>query len=145
MATWRQPASPTARQLDRAQAPAAQAIAGCAHNPGRMPTPKPAPTPKTSPERWHIDAGDAATATLVHDLRTPLTALHGQLEALSSGNVDAPRVLQAALAQSNRVRRLSQQIFDLASLQSHGWPATTTAWRCGPSNRALKSAATARP
>ncbi len=30
-----------------------------------MPTSKPAPTPKTSPERWHIDAGDAATATLV--------------------------------------------------------------------------------
>ena len=30
-----------------------------------MPTSKPAPTPKTSLERWHIDAGDAATATLV--------------------------------------------------------------------------------
>lgn len=59
-------------------------------------------------------------AGVAHDLRTPLTALHGQLEALISGNVDAPRVLQAALAQSDRVRRLSQQLFELASLQSSG-------------------------
>lgn len=59
-------------------------------------------------------------AGVAHDLRTPLTALHGQLEALNSGTVDAPRVLQAALAQSDRVRRLSQQLFELASLQSSG-------------------------
>ena len=59
-------------------------------------------------------------AGVAHDLRTPLTALHGQLEALSSGCVDGPRVLQAALAQSDRVRRLSQQLFELASLQSSG-------------------------
>ena len=59
-------------------------------------------------------------AGVAHDLRTPLTALHGQLEALNSGNVDASRVLQAALAQSDRVRRLSQQLFELASLQSSG-------------------------
>ena len=40
-------------------------MTGCAHNPGRMRTSESAPTPKTSAERWHIDAGDAATATLV--------------------------------------------------------------------------------
>ena len=38
---------------------------GSAHNAGRMPTSQPAIAPKTSPERWHIDAGDAATSTLV--------------------------------------------------------------------------------
>ena len=40
-------------------------MAGCAHNPGRMPPSKPDLTPKTKAERWHIDAADAATATLV--------------------------------------------------------------------------------
>ena len=40
-------------------------MTGCAHNPGRMQTSKTALTPKTSAERWHIDAGDATTATLV--------------------------------------------------------------------------------
>lgn len=61
-------------------------------------------------------------AGVAHDLRTPLTALHGHLEALAN---DQPvesglreRVLQAALAQSNKVRRLSQQLFELATLQS---------------------------
>ena len=72
-------------------------------------------------------------ASVAHDLRTPLTALHGHLEALSAappGSADAPgvgpaagaalqrRVLDAALAQSNKVRRLSQQLFELAALQS---------------------------
>lgn len=55
-------------------------------------------------------------ASVAHDLRTPLTALHGHLEALS-GPADT-RVLAAALAQSNKVRRLSQQLFELAALQS---------------------------
>lgn len=64
-------------------------------------------------------------ASVAHDLRTPLTALHGHLEALSSPkerSTDAPapdtRLLVAALAQSNKVRRLSQQLFELAALQS---------------------------
>ena len=68
-------------------------------------------------------------ASVAHDLRTPLTALHGHLEALSSSQ-PAPsgvatgslpiqhRLLPAALAQSNKVRRLSQQLFELAALQS---------------------------
>lgn len=61
-------------------------------------------------------------ASVAHDLRTPLTALHGHLEALAGGKAQlAPmrdRVLQAALSQSNKVRRLSQQLFELAALQS---------------------------
>ncbi len=69
-------------------------------------------------------------ASVAHDLRTPLTALHGHLEALSdprgpmamppdrADQADPRRVLAAALAQSNKVRRLSQQLFELAALQS---------------------------
>ncbi len=63
-------------------------------------------------------------ASVAHDLRTPLTALHGHLEALASGDGATPRpaqqagMLAAALAQSDKVRRLSQQLFELATLQS---------------------------
>ena len=61
-------------------------------------------------------------ASVAHDLRTPLTALHGHLEVLAGENMaDAGRrgaVLQAALAQSRKVSRLSQQLFELAALQS---------------------------
>ena len=60
-------------------------------------------------------------ANVAHDLRTPLTTLHGHLEALGS-HVMSPerrqRHLGAALAQSQRVRRLVQQLFELATLQS---------------------------
>lgn len=58
-------------------------------------------------------------ASVAHDLRTPLTALHGHLEALGSAPAaDQPRMLATALAQSDKVRRLSQQLFELATLQS---------------------------
>jgi signal transduction histidine kinase len=63
-------------------------------------------------------------ASVAHDLRTPLTALHGHLEALAQGSprsepaLGAGAVLQAALAQSRKVGRLSQQLFELAALQS---------------------------
>ena len=78
-------------------------------------------------------------ASVAHDLRTPLTALHGHLEALAGGPglLDATgdagqpgaiaagsasprhdRLLAAALSQSDKVRRLSQQLFELAALQS---------------------------
>ncbi len=59
-------------------------------------------------------------ASVAHDLRTPLTALHGQLEALAAGTPQHSRLLQAALAQSDKVRRLSQQLFELATLQASG-------------------------
>lgn len=61
-------------------------------------------------------------AGIAHDLRTPLTALHGHLEALASDALataeQRPSLLAAALAQSDKVRRLSQQLFELASLQA---------------------------
>jgi signal transduction histidine kinase len=61
-------------------------------------------------------------ASVAHDLRTPLTALHGHLEALAAEVAPEPgrraAVLQAALAQSRKVSRLSQQLFELAALQS---------------------------
>ncbi|MBL8351892.1 MAG: ATP-binding protein [Burkholderiaceae bacterium] len=75
-------------------------------------------------EREQRQAGEhrEMMASVAHDLRTPLTALHGHLEALSGPtSPDGPareRVLGAALAQSDKVRRLSQQLFELAALQS---------------------------
>ena len=60
-------------------------------------------------------------ASAAHDLRTPLTALHGHLEVLAGAATTDPghaAVLQAALAQSRKVSRLSQQLFELAALQS---------------------------
>jgi signal transduction histidine kinase len=71
-------------------------------------------------EAQQVSAHREMMAGVAHDLRTPLTALHGHLEALA-GERDAPdrqRLLGTALAQSDKVRRLSQQLFELASLQS---------------------------
>jgi signal transduction histidine kinase len=64
-------------------------------------------------------------ANVAHDLRTPLTALHGHLEALSRQQPplegeERRRHVATALAQSEKVRRLSQQLFELATLQAHG-------------------------
>ena len=87
-------------------------------------------------EQRSANAHREMMASVAHDLRTPLTALHGHLEALAAqasnaaggppgttapGTIAQPssaRLLQAALAQSNKVRRLSQQLFELAALQS---------------------------
>jgi len=61
-------------------------------------------------------------AGVAHDLRTPLTALHGHLEALAlPGAAAAPNAQHlagVALAQSDKVRRLTQQLFELATLQT---------------------------
>ena len=65
-------------------------------------------------------------AGVAHDLRTPLTALQGHLEALARpapAGADIPAaqrqaLLDAALGQSSKVRRLTQQLFELATLQS---------------------------
>lgn len=60
-------------------------------------------------------------AGVAHDLRTPLTALHGQIEALNTHAALDPaqrgRLLHSALAQSDKLRRLTQQLFELAALQ----------------------------
>ncbi len=64
-------------------------------------------------------------ANVAHDLRTPLTALHGHLEALratvSKPAPDPARATQhldTALAQSDKLRHLTQQLFELATLQA---------------------------
>ncbi|HUG25661.1 sensor histidine kinase [Piscinibacter sp.] len=64
-------------------------------------------------------------ANVAHDLRSPLTALHGHLEALGRqapplAGDERQRHVATALAQSDKVRRLSQQLFELATLQSDG-------------------------
>ena len=94
-------------------------------------------------EQAQANAHREMMAGVAHDLRTPLTALHGHLEVLAGRwQVDAgprevhelhdghvlrdvhdarappERVLAAALAQSDKVRHLSQQLFELAALQS---------------------------
>lgn len=71
------------------------------------------------------DAHREAIAAVAHDLRTPLTALHGHLEAAARHDQHAAmhhHHLATALAQSDKVRRLSQQLFELASLQTGALP-----------------------
>jgi signal transduction histidine kinase len=73
-------------------------------------------------EQRQSDAHREMMAGVAHDMRSPLTALHGQLEALAGNRSSSPasfnRVLASALAQSDKVRRLSQQLFELCALQS---------------------------
>jgi len=62
-------------------------------------------------------------ANISHDLRTPLTSLHGYLETLrvKDDTLDAAerrRYLDIALAQSRKVGRLAQELFELARLES---------------------------
>lgn len=77
---------------------------------------------QTARERAQVAEHRETIAGVAHDLRTPLTALHGHLEMLSaspSGHGEArERVLATALAQSDKVRRLSHQLFELATLQA---------------------------
>ncbi|WP_144114104.1 sensor histidine kinase [Paraburkholderia sp. BCC1886] len=63
-------------------------------------------------------------ANISHDLRTPLTSLHGYLETLSLksetlSDAERKRYLAIALAQSLKVGRLAQSLFELARLE-HG-------------------------
>ncbi|CAB3784836.1 HAMP domain-containing sensor histidine kinase [Paraburkholderia fynbosensis] len=63
-------------------------------------------------------------ANISHDLRTPLTSLHGYLETLSLkadslAETERSRYLAIALAQSVKVGRLAQTLFELARLE-HG-------------------------
>ncbi|WP_179403167.1 sensor histidine kinase [Burkholderia guangdongensis] len=64
-------------------------------------------------------------ANISHDLRTPLTSLHGYLETLSLkaaslDDTERRRYLSIALAQSAKVGRLAQALFELARLESGG-------------------------
>lgn len=62
-------------------------------------------------------------AQVSHDLRTPLAALHGYLETLQMkdgqlGNEDRKEYLSVALANSERLRRLVEELFELAKLEA---------------------------
>ena len=61
-------------------------------------------------------------ANISHDLRTPLTALHGYLETLlmkadALEPAERRRYLEIALGQSRKVGRLAQELFELARLE----------------------------
>jgi len=61
-------------------------------------------------------------ANISHDLRTPLTSLHGYLETLlmkadTLEPADRRRYLEIALSQSRKVGRLAQELFELARLE----------------------------
>jgi signal transduction histidine kinase len=78
---------------------------------------------QTERERSQGKAHRDMMAGLAHDLRTPLTSLHGHLEALLDEQIDVSKsqrqgMLAIALSQSDKVRKLSQQLFELAMLQS---------------------------
>ncbi|MER3625474.1 two-component sensor histidine kinase, partial [Klebsiella pneumoniae] len=57
-------------------------------------------------------------ANISHDLRTPLTSLLGYLESLTAE--ERRQYLTIALRQGNKVRHLSQQLFELARLEHGG-------------------------
>ncbi|RYF46406.1 MAG: HAMP domain-containing protein, partial [Comamonadaceae bacterium] len=62
-------------------------------------------------------------ANISHDLRTPLTSLHGYLETLllkadTLSESERRRYLDIALAQSRKVGKLAQTLFELARLES---------------------------
>jgi signal transduction histidine kinase len=64
-------------------------------------------------------------ANISHDLRTPLTSLHGYLETLrlkseSLSESDRRRYLDIALGQSRKVGALAQSLFELARLEHGG-------------------------
>jgi signal transduction histidine kinase len=62
-------------------------------------------------------------ANISHDLRTPLTSLHGYLETLrvksnQLGEGERLRYLDIALGQSRKVSQLAQALFELARLEA---------------------------
>lgn len=61
-------------------------------------------------------------ANISHDLRTPLTSLHGYLETLlvkadTLSAAEQRRYLEIAFGQSRKVARLAQELFELARLE----------------------------
>lgn len=64
-------------------------------------------------------------ANISHDLRTPLSSLHGYLETLALKDAtlsaeERQRYLAIALSQSHKVGRLAQALFELARLEHGG-------------------------
>ncbi|CAN5613695.1 sensor histidine kinase [soil metagenome] len=73
----------------------------------------------TSQDRQRRDM----VANISHDLRTPLTSLHGYLETLrvkadTLSDADRKRYLDVAIGQSRKVGHLAQALFELARLES---------------------------
>ena len=63
-------------------------------------------------------------AQVSHDLRTPLAALHGYLQTMQIkqdqiGDAERREYLTVALANSERLRRLVDELFELAKLEAH--------------------------
>jgi signal transduction histidine kinase len=60
-------------------------------------------------------------ANVSHDLRTPLTSMHGFLETLAHkrdlSDAERERYLKTALAQSGKVTRLAHELFELARIE----------------------------
>lgn len=81
-------------------------------------------------EQWDLLAGQDQQrrefiANISHDLRTPLTAMHGYLETLTLKSEhltqeERQRYLSIALSQSQKVGGLAQQLFELARLEHGG-------------------------
>ena len=74
-------------------------------------------------------------ANISHDLRTPLTSLHGYLETLlvkadMLAEVERRRYLEIALGQSAKVGRLAQELFELARLEygAASWRWNASRW-----------------
>jgi two-component system sensor histidine kinase BaeS len=57
-----------------------------------------------------------------HDLRTPLTSIHGYAEAITDGAVDDPQAAaRVILAESRRLERLVRDLLDLAKLDARSF------------------------
>jgi signal transduction histidine kinase len=72
-------------------------------------------------------------ADVSHELRTPLTALQASLENLVDGvAAPDPQALQTALAQTQRLGRLVQQLLDLSRLEAGAVPLRREEVALGP-------------
>lgn len=72
-------------------------------------------------ERWRA----ALTATLAHDVRSPLTSVHAALRLLRSAGADMPPesrdpIISAALRQTARIRRLATGLLDVDRVERRG-------------------------
>ncbi|GGS52642.1 hypothetical protein GCM10010156_09150 [Planobispora rosea] len=72
-------------------------------------------------ERWRA----ALTATLAHDVRSPLTSVQFALETLGEDGDDLPpeqrhELIAMALRQTNRIRRLATSLLDAERVDSRG-------------------------
>lgn len=72
-------------------------------------------------------------ANVSHELRTPISALQVLLENLVDGiEPTDPKALETALAQTERLGRLVEQLLDLSRLESGGLPMRREPFALGP-------------